>query len=435
MNGEKINFSQDIPIKYDVDVFVAGGGPAGIAAAVSAARNGADVYLAEAQGALGGMGTTGLVPVFARFSDGVNICAAGVGIEILNRLRERDGTGDPGGLSIKVEVLKRLYDDMLIEAGVKFSFDSHLIAVHAEDGEVKYAVIYAKSGIFAVRAKAFVDCSGDADLISMAGAECEKGDEKHDVMPGSLCSLWSGIDWSIADRDTTQKRMFDKAAEDGAFTLNNEGMPGIWQVSEENGGGNLGHSFDIDPTDEVSLTKGLVEQRKKLVQYKRYFRDYLTGYDRLELVASANVMGIRESRRIVGDYKLTLDDYNNRAVFDDEIGRYCNFVDIHAKSAEKHCEMLKKVKGYKPGESYGIPYRTLIPKGLSNVLAAGKIISCDRYVLGSIRVMPGCFITGQAAGTAAAIMVRDGKDTRAVSVRELQKNLKKDGAYLPNFKE
>lgn len=432
---ETINFSQNIPIKYDVDVFIAGGGPAGVAAAVCAARNGAKVYLAEAQGALGGMGTTGLVPVFAQFSDGVNICAAGVGMEILTRLRKMDGTGDEGGLSIKAEVLKRLYDDMLLEAGVKFSFGTHLIAAQTEDKEVKYVVLYAKSGIFAVRAKSFVDCTGDADLISMAGADFEKGDEEKDLMPGSLCSLWSGIDWSIADRDTTQKRMFEKATEDGAFTLKDEGMPGIWQVSEENGGGNLGHSFDIDPTDEVSLTRGMIEQRKKLVQYKRYFRDYLTGYDRLELVATANIMGIRESRRISGDYKLTLDDFNKRAVFDDEIGRYCNFVDIHAKSKEKHAEMLKKVKNYTSGESYGIPYRTLVPKGLSNVLAAGKIISCDRYILGSVRVMPGCFITGQAAGTAAAMIASQGKDSRSIDVKELQKTLKNDGAYLPNFKE
>jgi flavin-dependent dehydrogenase len=435
MNEKNINFSCSIPVKYEADVFVAGGGPSGIAAAVSAARNGASVYLAEAQGCLGGMGTAGLVPVFAQFSDGVNVCAAGVGIEILERLREMGGTGDENGLSIKVEVLKRLYDKMLEEAGVKFSFDTHLIGAETENNSIKYAVLYAKSGIFAVKAKAYVDCTGDADLVYMAGGEFEKGDENADLMPGTICSLWSGIDWKIADRDTTQKRMFDKAAEDGAFTLKDRGMPGIWKISETNGGGNLGHAYDVDPADEVSLTKAFIEQRKNLVEYGRYFKEYLTGFDDLELVSSGNIMGIRESRRIVGDYKLTLDDFNSRAVFDDEIGRYFSFVDIHAKSKEHLKKMLEGVAKYKPGESYGIPYRVLMPKGLSNVLTAGKTISCDRYVLGSIRVMPGCFITGQAAGTAAAMMALQNKDSRSIDIKTLQKNLKKDGAYLPNLKE
>ena len=324
---------------------------------------------------------------------------------------------------------------MMVESGALFTFNTHLIAVKMENNSVENAIFYSKSGIFAVEAKVFIDCTGDGDLSFMAGAEFEKGDEDGNLMPGTLCSIWNRIDWSVADRDTTQKRMLEKAIEDNVFSVKNMGMPGIWKTGDITGGGNLGHAFDVDPNDEVSLTDAFIKQRKILDEYKQYFRDYLTGFDDIELITSGNLMGIRESRRIMGDYKLTLDDFNSKAVFDDEIGRYCYTVDIHEKSKTKWKEMLDKVEKYCDGDNYGIPYRTLTPKGIDNILVAGKCISCDRYILGSVRVMPGCFITGQAAGTAASIMVSDNCISRLVNIKKLQKTLKENGAFLPNFKE
>ena len=438
MNQQQcIDYNQSIPIKYEVDVFIAGGGPAGVAAAVSAAQNGAKVFLAEGQGCLGGMGTSGRVPVFMEFSDGVNFVAAGIGEEILNRLRQAGGAGDELGFSIKVEVLKRVYDDMFLERGVNFTFHTRLIGVIQEEGTVSHAILAAKSGIFAVKAKAFVDCTGDGDLAAWAGAPFEKGDHEGNMMPGTLCSLWSGIDWNVADRDTTQKRMLQKAFEDKVFTLEDPSLPGMWKVGPITGGGNIGHAFGVDGTDEVSVTKAFIEQRKRLVEYDHYFRNYLDGYKDMELMDTGSLMGIRETRRILGDYMLMLNDFQNRTSFDDEIGRYCGPVDIHASNPDK--ELHKQIKQaylttmrYQKGESYGIPYRCLIPKELKNVLVAGRCISADRSVMGSLRVMPGCFITGQAAGAAAAIMAIENKDARNVDIRTLQKTLKQMGAFLPN---
>jgi len=165
-------------------------------------------------------------------------------------------------------------------------------------------------------------------------------------------------------------------------------------------------------------------------------KKWLKGFEQMELVATASHLGSRESRRIMGDYVMTLEDFKARAVFPDEIGRYCYPVDVHESKPDKadHKKFAEEFRTlrYGKGESYGIPYRSLVPKGLTNVLVAGRCISADRYMLGSIRVMPGCFITGQAAGVAAAIAVQQKTDTRGFPVAELQRRLKAAGGFLPN---
>jgi hypothetical protein len=172
-------------------------------------------------------------------------------------------------------------------------------------------------------------------------------------------------------------------------------------------------------------------------EFERYYKEYLDGYEEMELAATGAILGIRESRRIIGDYVMVLDDFINRTNFDDEIGRYAYPVDIHP--SDTSVEGFKKFEEeyhnlrYKDGESYGIPYRALTPRGLQNVLVAGRCVSCDRYMQSSIRVMPGCYITGQAAGVAAAMAAEKNTDTRGIDIKELQSRLKAIGAYLPNF--
>lgn len=447
MDNAYVELKREIPVKYDVDIMIAGGGPSGIAAAISAARQGMKVYLAEGQGCLGGMGTAAMLPMFCPFTDGVNFLAGGIGKEIVENCMEWGIDGpDPRNLDVKLhsyvtfhpEHLKKLYDHMMLEAGVSFSFYTHVIAVQMESqSTVGLVFCNAKSGIFAVKAKQFIDCTGDGDLAAMAGAGFQKGDPEGNMMAGTLCSLWAGIDWTQEPvKRWDDGRRLEQAMKDGVFSFEDPGLPGMIRIGASIGGGNIGHAFGVDSTDEVSLTNAMIEQRKRITEYTRYYKNYLEGYSQLELAATGSLMGIRESRRIIGDYILTSDDFKDRAVFDDEIGRYCYEIDLHptkpGMDAHLKCQGDIGQFRYKEGESYGIPYRILTPKGLENVLTAGRCISCDRLMLGSIRVMPGCFITGQAAGVAAAIAVEQQTHTRGFDVSELQARLKKQGAYLPN---
>jgi len=258
------------------------------------------------------------------------------------------------------------------------------------------------------------------------------------MMPGTLCSLWSGIDWKKVRESglgTGNKRIED-ALKDGVFTLEDRHLPGMWRVGATLGGGNIGHTFELDGTDEESLTRAYLWGRKSLLEYERYYKEYLKGFEEMELTATGSLLGVRETRRITGDYILNVEDFKSRAVFQDEIGRYSYPIDIHIAKPDKesydkfHKEFSTMRLG--KGESYGIPYRTLTPVGLNNVLVAGRCVSTDRNMQASIRVMPGCYITGQATGVAAALAVKNECSVREINIPDFQTKLKDMGAYLPN---
>lgn len=436
-----INFQREIPIRHVVDVLVVGGGPAGVAAAVTASRQGASVILVEKLDCLGGMGTAGLVPVYMKFSDGENILAGGVGEEILDRLHEAGGSYPDNGMSIKSEVLKRVYDDMVIEANIQLYLQTTLVAVEQQHGCVTEAVFHGKTGLFAIQAGVFIDCTGDGDLAAWADAPYEKGDPNGNMMAATLCSLWAGIDWDTVTQSPLGKgnARIEEAIRDGIISQDDRHLPGMWRVGINTGGGNMGHCFGADGTDERSVTEALVKGRKLILEYERYYKEYLKGFESMELMSTASTLGVRETRRITGEYQLNLDDFKQRASFTDEIGRYAAPVDIHAPAAgasdyQTYLQDFRTFR-YSRGENYGIPYRSLIPLKLTNMLVAGRCISTDRYMQSSVRCMPGCYITGQAAGMAASLAVKQGGEVRSVDVNTLQAKLKAAGAFLPNYKQ
>ncbi len=416
-----MHYCKEIPVRYHADVFIAGGGPSGVAAAVTCAQLGKSVFLAEARGCFGGMGTAGLVPEIMPFTDGSHFLAQGFGKRVFDALfpgqsRQRRAR------SIRVENVKRLYDRLMAEAGVQFSFFTQLVDVLTDgSGTVTAAILSAKSGLFAVEADIFIDCTGDGDLCALAGADFDMGDENGICMAATLCSLWGGADFSrVAGPDD---RALEEAFAQGVFTQQDRHLPGMRQIPGMPGiaGGNVGHCFAVDATDETSLTRAMLQGRRLLPEYEHYYKNYLTGYENLQLLASAEVMGIRESRRIQGEYRLCYEDYVNCAVFPDEIGRYNYPVDIHVRNTdpEEYRRFEVQLRDYHlpDGASYGIPYRCLIPKKLTNVLMAGRCISTDRAVQASIRVIPGCFITGQAAGAAAALARGNVRDVDIAQLR------------------
>lgn len=445
-----LEYSRTIPVRMSVDVFIAGGGPAGVAAAVTAARTGATVFLAENLGSFGGMGTSAGIPFICRPTDGIHFLAAGVGEEVYDRVFRAGGAGpemvrgrhpaEVGGFIYDPEALKRVYDDMMTGSGADFTFNTALIDIQAESGTVSHAVCAAKSGVFAIAAKVFVDATGDGDLAAKAGAPFEFGDVEGLAQASTLCSLWSGIDWD-RKKIWTDGAALEQAFRDGVFSVPDPGLPGILHTRADAGWGNVGHVYGIDSREERSVTRGMIEGRKLALEYERYYRNYVPGCESARMLWTAQTLGIRESRRILGDYVLNADDFVRQAVFKDEIGRYGYPIDLHGTRPSKNGKIDSGSKLFdrycyrNPGESYGIPYRILLPRKLENVLVAGRCVSTDRYMHGSIRVQAGCFITGQAAGMAAALAAGHGATPRAVAVDELQRELVKIGAFLPNFRK
>lgn len=433
-----MKYQREINLKYDVDVFVAGGGPAGVAASVTASRMGAKVFCAEKAQCFGGMATLALVPAFMRFSDGENFLAGGIGREIFDKHYGKDADFTIKELPLDAEKLKVIYDEMMVESGVDFAFDTEVLDVEVTDGNIEYVVIRSGEEICAARAKVYVDATGNGTLSVKAGAPFEMGDEKGYMMPATLCTTWNGIDWSRALYDAGKDpdaRMLPKAFEDGVFSVKDPKLSGMWPFDKDRGGGNIGHAFGVDGTNAESVTEGILDARKRMKEYQYYYNHYLPGYENARLTSTANVLGIRESRRIIGEDYLTADAYFEHAVFENEIGRYAYPIDMHlSRIGEKEKYEGIFEKDYEKGRSYGIPFGCLVPKNTVNLLTAGRCVSGDREIIGSLRVMPGCFITGMASGAAAAISAIEEKSVRDIDIKKLQKNLKDMGAYLPNAK-
>ena len=424
-------YQKQIDTRYETDVLVVGGGAAGVAAAVSAARMGKRVLLCESNGCFGGVGTSGLVPAFAPFTDGLNVTCGGVGLEIRKNVSKNTPL-ETYWTSIYPEELKREYDRILTESGAEFLFFTTLCDVVTCGDHIEYALFTSRTDLFAVKASIYVDCTGDGNLIAVAGGEYEIGDAEGSVMPPTLCSFWGNIDFDRYDK-TQVPAALEKAIADGVFTYADRHLPGLFLQDSGYSGGNIGHVFGNRPMDEQSLTEAMVWGRQSVLEYAKFYNEYVPGCENMRLLSTASMLGVRESRRIRCDYMLNVRDFLARANFDDEIGRYNYPVDIHVMNTDtaEYARFQKEYDTlrYKKGESYGIPYRSLIPVSFANALTAGRCMGTDRQMEASVRVMPGCFITGQAAGTAAALAAEK-QEVRSVCAETLQQALLAGGAYL-----
>jgi hypothetical protein len=295
-----------------------------------------------------------------------------------------------------------------------------------------------------VRAKTFIDATGDAVLADLCGVPCrEAGRDTQNIMPGTLCSLCAGFEWERIRGDVpgAAKRIHDeplkKALADGHFSQPNRFLPGMLQVGHSLGNLNGGHIFDLNALRCSSLTEGMMQGRRLAYEYTEFYRKYVPGFEKLEHATTASLMGVRESRRIVGEYELTFDDdFRTRREFPDQIGVYNKPIDIHHYStADKDYEEFIKVfmnEGKPaPGERLGIPYGILVPKGWSNLWVAGRAVSADVEVHGSLRVQPFASVMGQAAGTAAVQSIKTGQPAYDLDTRMLVETLRDHRAYLP----
>ncbi|NLG81571.1 MAG: FAD-dependent oxidoreductase [Bacilli bacterium] len=433
-------FERNIPLDTSYDVIVVGGGPSGCTAAIASAREGARTLLIEATSALGGMGTNGLVPAWCPFSDKEKIIYRGLAEKIFTAVKKEMPHIKPDALDwvpIDHEVLKRVYDDMVITSGAKILFNTFLSAVETDDkGNVTAIIVSNKSGLKAYQAKVYVDCTGDADLAFWAGAKWQKGEDNTglDLQPATHCFVLTNVDMygymtSPHMHGSNPNSIIHQILADGKYPLIPDGHVCHEILGPGTIGFNAGHIWKIDNTKPETVSEGLILGRKIAEEFRKALAHYNPStYGNAFLVSTGSLLGVRESRRIIGDYILTVDDYASRKSFPDEICRNSYYIDVHGSKAAALAK--GKLSPYGVGESHGIPYRCLTPKGLNNVLVAGRSISCERMVQGSIRVMPTCLAMGEAAGLAASLAASNDGKVRDIDVQHLRKRLLEEGAYI-----
>ena len=430
--------AEEIPMNDSYDVLIVGGGPAGCAAAIAAARHGAKVLLIEAQTYLGGMSTGGMVPTWCPFSDGERSVYEGIAREIFdlsNAALRVPKTSKFNWVQIDPEALKIIYDELLEKAGVDVLFSTFICQTDAENGHVDAVIAANKAGLTAYKAKIYIDATGDGDVAAFAGARFIEGDGDGHVQAATHCFELAGVN----EEEYKKLRLHGGNADSPIYTIvKDKNHPLIDDthicqslVKPQTVGFNAGHLWNVHVDDVAGASKALSAGRKKAAAYLAALKDYEpAAFENAYVSETASMLGIRESRRVLGDYVLSTEDYLARQSFPDEIGRNCYYLDLHLTKEEVASGMKCESHRYGKGESHGIPYRVLTPVGFDNLLVAGRCISSDRAVNGSVRVMPVCLVTGQAAGTAAAMAAMGGLDVHTIDVDALRSKLREDGAYF-----
>ena len=450
-----VRYTRDLPAAEHHDVVVVGGGPAGIAAAISAARSGARTLLIEQNGYLGGNLTAGLVgPCMTSFSlDGSTQLIRGVFDELIRRLEQQGAAIHPSKVPagsayagfivfghdkvtpFEPEAVKSVALQMCQEAGVHLLLHTFVADVITQGRRVQALVCASKSGLHVQSAGMVVDCSADADVVARAGASFASGRSSDGLtQPMTLFFRVEHVDDEQVENYVRTHpddirpfaSLVTAGRQDGRFPSPRRGVgmyktmrPGVWRI-------NTTRILDHDGADAVSLTSAEIEGRRQVDALIDFFRSDLPGFGDCRLLDTAATVGVRETRRIIGDHMLSLEDLQSGRYFPDTIALAGYPVDIHDPTGAGG----GVDESYGTANAYCIPYRSLIPVDLDNVLVAGRCISATHEALAAIRVMPPSFAMGQAAGTAAALAVRGDGASRQVSVDELRRQLVAHDVYL-----
>jgi FAD-dependent oxidoreductase family protein len=450
-----VEYARSIPVADQVEVLVVGGGPAGIAAAIGAARTGARTLLVERYGYLGGNMTAGLVgPCMTSYSlDGSEQLIRGVFDELVRRMAADGQARHPSEVPasspycgfieyghdkvtpFEPEAVKVVAEQMCLEAGVELLYHTFVADVVTEGDAVTGVVCAGKGGLRLQPAGVVVDCSADADVAAAAGAPFEQGRETDGLtQPMTTFFRVRGVDDErVEEYVRTHPEDFRpyasivaRATAEGRFPAPRRGIglyktlrPGVWRI-------NTTRILGKDGTDTRDLTAAEVHGREQVHQLMRFFREELPGFESCELLDTAAMIGVRETRRIVGEHVLSLADLQQARHFDDVIG-LCGYpVDIHDPTGAGG----GVDDAYRTANAYQIPYRSLVPLGVEQLLVAGRCLSATHEALAAIRVMPPAFATGHAAGVAAGLAVQGGVAPRKIPVDQLQRTLLAQDAYL-----
>ena len=444
MTGTEIG---NLPLAREVDVLVVGGGPAGVGAALAAARNGADTLVVDQFNCLGGVSTAGGHGHICRYDEigtGRRI-VGGIADEIARRVAEAGiGIRTSYGVWFEIEGLKLLLDRMAEESGVDVLYYTFFCDTLVADGAAVGGIIQNKTGRQVIRARRVIDCTGDGDAAFRAGCPFEIGrPSDHRCQPVTLMFTIGGVDrdrvrqfrqdYRRSNPDDTEpwkmQRLYAEAIARGDMRPFQTGNMGWWwtPTRPDQVGVNFTHVIHVDATKAEDLTRATVEARRQAYETIEVYRKYVPGMERCYMVSTPNTIGIRESRRILGEYVLTEDDVKGRREFADNVCYGSFFVDIHCIDGPgMDPTTWRPPKGFK----YHIPYRILVPRGVENLLTAGRCVSCTHVALGSIRVMVPCLGMGEAAGTAAALSLAGNVTPRALDVATLQARLREQGGIL-----
>ena len=416
--------AREIPVLDDVDVLVAGGGPAGMIAAVAAARTGARTFLVEQNGFLGGNLTAGSVLNIRSFTDGRKQVVGGFAADFADRLRTMGGTtqtpGEGGYVRHDPEVTKFVAQEMVLEAGVNMLLHTQVAATLAEGDQLQGIIIENKSGRSAIRARVTVDATGDGDVFARAGAAFHKSDGE--LQPMTLVFMIAGADrWPDGLDEETRQRVAMEVEAD-TFPV----KKGVTLFALARQGEYYANTTRIagDCSDAWDLTRGEVEGLRQVESIMDWLRHNAPGFENARLLSTAPSVGTRESRRLAGVYELTREDVLSYRHFEDDILHCHYYIDIHNPGKGNVALRLE------PGRNYGIPYRCLIPCKLDGLLVAGRCISATHEAIGSARVMALCMGMGHAAGTAAALAARNGIAPRDLDAALLRDTLRQQGSLL-----
>ena len=427
--------ARELPVVGSYDVIVAGGGPAGIAAAWAAAANGAETILLEHANCLGGMAIPGYM------SHWVGTTGSSVYREILKRCLEdpweSEKLSNGNKHVINHEKQKLVILDLLEEAGVKIQLRTDVVGVCKEGSKVKGVITESKSGREVIEGKVVIDCTGDGDVAAFAGVPFQLGREEDQKMqPVTLMFKLAGVDPETAICPGSFETLVDVPkgeiqalgrthlpAPAGHVLLYPSTIPGIVVV-------NMTNVIDIDGTDVRDLSKAEIICMRQIPEIVKFLREFAPGYEHCYAIASAANVGVRETRHFKGLYALTAEDIVEGRTFDDWIATKCAFnFDIHnvdgagldKNGAQKHFHS----KG-----TYTIPYRCCVPETVDGLLFAGRNISGSHKAHSNYRAMPICCGMGQGCGTAAAVAVKDQVELRHVDIAKVQELLLKDGVTL-----
>ncbi len=427
---ERLKYTSDLPYLGEYDICVIGGGPAGVCAAVEAAREGRRTVIVESAGMLGGMATAALVGPFMTCydRDGEERVVRGLFDEIVDRMIEIGGaispdeTDSPSVYTSFIEkyhrrvtpfdsfALQLVLDRICREAGVEIFLYTKYVDSVTVNGAIDSIVLSAPEGLVALKAKLYIDCTGNADVAASSGVETWWGSE--DGMPPQPATLFFEV--GNCDDDAFNARGVRPTKPVKCYR---KPLPGTYKINHE-------RVYGVDANSARSMTDAHIEAREQIL--KSYATLLETeGFEHCNITQVSPVLGIRESRHIVGRYRLTVKDIADGVYFDDTILVFGYGMDVHSRDG--------KVSGGFHGtvaEKYTVPYRSLVPVGCSNLLVAGRPISCESQAAGAVRVMPACMAMGQAAGQACHIALDAGAQVGDIDTDHLRKKLREHGAII-----